>query len=123
VPLRGTLQIEAVYYRAEQNWQISKAQREEMAQTPQAKWKNADRQKGAATTLELSIPCVKAGWASECTKPPVVLEDEKVWVPDIFYNERLLLRAAEHSMRNWHERFRSASTEFLTSGRGRDDHH
>jgi hypothetical protein len=91
VPLRGTLQIDAVYYRAEQNWQISRAQREEMAQTPPAKWKNANRQKAAAITLELSTPCVKAGCASECTKPPVVLEDEKVWVPDIFYNDEAFI--------------------------------
>lgn len=91
VPLRGTLQIDAVYYRAEQAWQISKAQREEMAQTPPAKWKNADRQKAAVTTLELSIPCVKAGCASECTKPPVVLEDEKVWVPDITHNDEAFI--------------------------------
>ena len=91
VPLRGRLQIYAVYSPAEQDWQISKAQREEMAQTPPAKWKNADRQKPASTMLELSIPCFKAGCATECSEPPVVLEDEKVWVPDISHNSEAYL--------------------------------
>jgi hypothetical protein len=86
VPLRGSLQINAVYYPAELDWQISKAQREEMAQTPPAKWKNADRQRPSSTTLELSIPCLKAGCAAECSEPPVVLEGEKVLVPDISHN-------------------------------------
>lgn len=93
VPVRGKLQIYAVYYPAERSWQISKAQREEMANTPPARWKNADRPKAASTTLELLIPCLQTGCAVECTRPPVVLGDEKVWVPDISrWNEAYIAR-------------------------------
>jgi hypothetical protein len=87
VPLRGRLQIYALCYPPEQDWEISKAQREEMARTPPAKWKNADRQRAQSTMLEVSIPCFRAGCAAECADPPVVLEDEAVWVPDITYND------------------------------------
>jgi hypothetical protein len=71
VPMRGKLQVYAVYYPAQHGWLTSKAQGE------------ADRQRATSTTLELSIPCPEAGCAAECTRPPVILEDEKIWVPDV----------------------------------------
>jgi len=83
VPVRGRLRIEAFYYPAQQDWQISEAQREKMAQTPPAKWKNADKQNLKTFTLGLPIPCSKVGCAPECSGPPVVFEGESMFVPDV----------------------------------------
>jgi len=83
VPVRGRLRIEAFYYPAQQDWQISEAQRERMAQTPPANWKNADKQSLKTFALDLPIPCPKVGCTPECSGPPVIFEGESMFVPDV----------------------------------------
>lgn len=84
VRVQGRLRISAGYFPAAQKWQISNAQREEMMRTPNAKWKNADRLKGASVSFEISIPCPKGIGRAECTIPPPIFQGERhVPVPDI----------------------------------------
>jgi hypothetical protein len=84
VRLQGNLRIYASYYRETPNWQISKQRREEMAQTPPSKWKNADRWNGGRVMAEISIPCPKGTSKPDCTIPPPIFQGEhSVPIPDV----------------------------------------
>jgi hypothetical protein len=72
VRLQGNLRVYASYYREAPNSQISKQQREAMAQTPPSKWKNADRWNGGRVMTEISIPCPKGTSKPDCTIPPPI---------------------------------------------------
>lgn len=84
VRLRGYLRVYARYYREAPNWQISKQQREEMAQTPPSKWKNADRLNGGSVMTEIPIPCPEGASKPDCTIPPPIFQGEHgVPIPDV----------------------------------------
>jgi hypothetical protein len=53
VRLQGNLRIDASYFREAPDWQISKQQREQMAQTPPSQWKNYDRWNGGQVVAEI----------------------------------------------------------------------
>ena len=57
VRLQGNLRVYGSYFREAPDWQISKQQREEMAQTPPSQWKNYDRWNGGTVIAEIPIPC------------------------------------------------------------------
>jgi hypothetical protein len=83
IRLQGNLRIYARYYREAPNWQISKQQREKMAQTPPSKWKNADRWNGGRVMTEIPVPCPK-GAKPDCTIPPPIFRSEHgVPTPDV----------------------------------------
>jgi hypothetical protein len=84
VHLQGRLRIYASYYREAPNWQISKQQREEMAQTPPSMWKNADRWNGGRVMTEIPIPCPEGASKPDCTIPPTIFPGEHgVSTPDV----------------------------------------
>ena len=84
VRLQGNLRIYASYYREAPNSQISKQQREEMAQTPPSKWKNADRWSRGRVMTEIPVPCPKGAGKPDCTIPPPIFQDEhSVPIPDV----------------------------------------
>lgn len=88
VRVQGHLRISASYLPEAQEWQISKAQREEMMLTPPSKWKNADRSNGGSVALEVPIPCPRGVSQAECGVPPPVFDGESaVMIPDIGGNE------------------------------------
>jgi len=77
VRLQGNLRIYASYYREAPNWQVSKQQREEMAQTLPPKWKNYDRWNGGLVLAEISIPCPKSAKKPDCTLAPPIFQGER----------------------------------------------
>jgi hypothetical protein len=84
VRLQGSLRIYASYYREAPNWQISKQQHEEMAQTPPSTWKNADRWNGGRIMTEIPIPCPRRASKPDCTIPPPIFQGEHgVPIPDV----------------------------------------
>jgi hypothetical protein len=84
VRVQGSLRIYADYYREAPNWQISKQQREEMAQTPPSQWKNYDRWNGGQVMAEIPIPCPADANKPDCTNPPPIFEGEHgVHIPDV----------------------------------------
>jgi len=87
IPLRGRLRFRASYYASLEEWQISKAQRQNLVQSPLDKSKTSDTHNIKSATLEMPIPCSKAACAPGCNTPPIILDDEKVWVPDVMRND------------------------------------
>lgn len=84
VRLQGRIRIYASYYREAPKWQISKQQREEMAQTPPSMWKNADRWNGSSVMTEIRIPCPKGISKPDCTiAPPIFQGEHSVPIPDV----------------------------------------
>jgi hypothetical protein len=84
VRLQGRLRIYASYYREAPDWQISKQQREEMAQTPPSMWKNADRWNGGSVMTEIPIPCPKGTSKPDCSAaPPIFQGEHSVPIPDV----------------------------------------
>jgi len=84
VRLQGTLRIYANYFREAPDWQISKQQREEMAQTPPSQWKNYDRWNGGRVMIEIPIPCPTDANKPDCTIPPPLFQGEHVVpIPDV----------------------------------------
>jgi hypothetical protein len=84
VRLQGNLRIYASYFREAPDWQISKQQREEMAQTPPSQWKNYDRWNGGRVMAEISIPCLTGANKPDCTTPPPIFQGEHgVPIPDV----------------------------------------
>jgi hypothetical protein len=84
VRLQGYIRIYATYYREAPNWQISKQRREEMAQTPPSKWKNADRWNSGSVMTEIPIPCPEGVNKPDCTIPPPIFQGERgVPIPDV----------------------------------------
>ena len=83
IPVRGRLKIIATYYPPQEDWQISKAQREELMRTPPSEWKIPDRSRPLSTSVEREIPCRRTGCPLECRVPPLIFPGEDVWIPDI----------------------------------------
>ncbi len=84
VRFQGSLRIYASYYREVPNWQISKQQREKMAQTPPSMWKNADRWNGGSVMTEIPIPCSEGASRPDCTIPPPIFQGEHgVPIPNV----------------------------------------
>jgi hypothetical protein len=82
--VQGRLRIYASYYREAPNWQISKQQREEMAQSPPSMWKNADRWNGGSVMTEIPIPCPESASKPDCSIPPPIFQGElAVPIPDV----------------------------------------
>src|SRR5262249_3658793 len=83
IALRGKLKVIAIYYPPQENWQISKAQREKLMRTPPSEWKIPDWSRPLSTSVEVDVPCQRRGCPPECRVPPIILPGENVWVPDI----------------------------------------
>jgi hypothetical protein len=83
IPLRGRLKVIAAYYPPQEDWQISKAQREELQRTPPAEWKIPDKSRPLSTSFEVDVPCRSAECPVGCRIPPIILPGEFVMVPDV----------------------------------------
>ena len=91
IRVQGKLRIHQSYFLTEQDWLTHKAQREQMFRNPPSKWPKL--LKPQVSTIEMPIPCLKAGCNAQCIEPPLVLEGENPVIPDVVrdnqeWNER-----------------------------------
>jgi hypothetical protein len=84
IPVRGQLRAEAFYFLSEEDWQKNKHYREEISSAHGKPWTQPESLKPESARAYVEIPCHEVGCAAECSRPPIVLPDERRVVPDIY---------------------------------------
>lgn len=82
LPLRGRLKVSASYYLSDPNPTKSR-----LSSSSPRTWATVVPPRPQVSTLIVSIPCPGGGCPRGCEGPPLILEGEGVFVPDVFVYE------------------------------------